>query len=119
MARRPRAKDVGPFDAGDRPQLVGEDRRYPEGSRENVREADVVGAIDVCPHHPDVANLPTGDDASRLGPLDLSVDRWERSLGSIGDLRQAELQLRISEQQRQDRCLLLRSKNRKKGRRTN
>jgi hypothetical protein len=79
---------------------------------EHFSQPAVVGAGWVGPDEPGIADLPGCDQAGLLGALDLAVDRGVGDAESGRDLGQAEFQLRVAEQQREDLALLLRAQDR-------
>jgi hypothetical protein len=61
----------------------------------------------VGPDEPGIADLPGCDQAGLFGTLDLAVDRGVGGTGPVRYLGQAEFEIGIAEQQREDHALLL------------
>lgn len=107
MPGGPRSVDVGLADASYRPEGVSDDGRNAKGLGQDVSKADIVRAGGVRPDEPGVSHLLGFDQAGLFSTLDLPIDRWMRGARPFCNLGEAELKVRISQQQRKDLALLL------------
>lgn len=108
----PRAEDMCFVDSLDPADGVCDHGRHPERLREHICQALVVRALDVGAHKARPSDPPACEEASGLGTLDLAVHRRVRDAGSLSEVGEAQLQLRIAEEQRQQLGLLLGSEDR-------
>lgn len=107
MAGGPRSVDVGCGDPVDVAQGFDQDRGDAECPGQNLGQAAVIRTGDVGPDKPRTPNLPRCDQAGLLSALDLTVDRRVGSADPRRDLRQAEFEIRITQQECKDLTLLL------------
>jgi len=116
MPGGPRSIDVGVADTCSRLQNFGDYGRNAEGFGQDIGESRVVGTGSVRLDEPGISHLARGDQPGLLRPLDLPVDRGIRHASSFCDLGEADLEVRISKQEREYLALLLGTQDRQEGR---
>lgn len=108
MTRRPRPVHVRRADPPHPPELRLQNRWHPERPGQHLGQPCVIRAGGISPHQPRIADLPARDQPGPLRPLHLAMNRRMRGTSPPGDLRQADLQTRITQQQHENLPLLLR-----------
>ncbi len=116
MPGGPGPVDAGRSDPADAAQGLGQDGGDAERPGQHLGEPGVGGAGGVGPDEPGVPDLAGCDQADLLGALDLAVDRGVGGVGACRDLGQAEFEIGIAEQQREDLALLLGAQDRQERR---
>src|ERR1700733_3985453 len=92
-------------------ERFGENGGDAERSGQDVGKPSVVRAVGLRPDKPGVPDFSGGDYPDLLGALHLAVHRRMRCASQARDLSQAQLTIRIAEEQRKDFTLLLRAQN--------
>lgn len=105
------------IEAEDLGASLGEHGRHTEGPRQNLSQAGVVRAGGVGANEAGVAYFPGGHQPGPFGPFDLPMNRRMRSTRPLRDLGEAQFELWIPQQQREDLALLLGAQDRQERRR--
>jgi hypothetical protein len=98
---------LGRGNAVDVAQGFSQDGGDAECPGQHLRQPDVIRAGGIRPDEPRIPDLPRSDQVGLLGALDLAVDRRLRGAGPGRDLCPAELEIWITEQEREDLARLL------------